>query len=219
MTIRKNNINNPLKTEANKIITPTNDKISKNDTQERIIKAVIELIGQKGNIKITIREICKKANVNLAAINYYFRSSKNLFIAIEDYFTEEINSLYKVLEKNNKDSKEKIMIWSIEFMNFLYQNSGILWLIANKIIKKDFSGTLYESIIQNKNLPLYNLIKDATKINDEAIITAKMVQIISGIVGPLIMFYGIGQDFNFDLRNKELRKFYVSNLLETILSR
>lgn len=50
------------------------------DTRSKIISVAIDLIGRHSNLNITTREIAKKANVNLAAINYYFRSKENLLM-------------------------------------------------------------------------------------------------------------------------------------------
>lgn len=56
------------------------------ETKERIIKAFLDIIGQKGDLRVTVRDISKKANVNLAAVNYYFRTKQNLLDEIEKYF-------------------------------------------------------------------------------------------------------------------------------------
>ena len=63
------------------------------EARERIIKAVLKIIGQKGAVKFTVREISKVANVNLSAVNYYFRSTKNLLNEVETYFAEKVQEL------------------------------------------------------------------------------------------------------------------------------
>lgn len=47
-------------------------------TQERILLATIECIEEYGLPNVTIRKIAEKAGVNIAAINYYFRSKDKL---------------------------------------------------------------------------------------------------------------------------------------------
>ncbi|MDP4095119.1 MAG: TetR family transcriptional regulator, partial [Bacillota bacterium] len=48
------------------------------NAKERIILATIELIEKKGINSITTRGIASTANVNSAAINYYFGSKEKL---------------------------------------------------------------------------------------------------------------------------------------------
>jgi len=49
------------------------------DPKERIQEAAHEIFGEKGYKSATIREICKKANVSLALVNYHFGSKEALY--------------------------------------------------------------------------------------------------------------------------------------------
>lgn len=50
------------------------------DNKERIIQATIDLINEKGEQMsgITVREICKRANVGLGLVNYHFGNKDKL---------------------------------------------------------------------------------------------------------------------------------------------
>lgn len=50
------------------------------DSKEAIMQATIALINENGKCidDITVREICKKADVGLGLINYHFGSKENL---------------------------------------------------------------------------------------------------------------------------------------------
>ena len=54
---------------------------SKN-TEQKIFDAATELFLEKGVDRTSVREIANKAGINLALMNYYFRSKENLFDAI-----------------------------------------------------------------------------------------------------------------------------------------
>lgn len=195
----------------------SHETVNREDAKDRIIKAVLYLISQKGNISITIREISKKANVNLASVNYHFRSIQNLFNEVEKFLTGKIMSITRILENPGQDPKQSILEWARELMNLIYDNPGILWLVGNKIMRKDRADIFMGEFTYIKKLPISNLIKEATGIENDHIVTLKAIQIISGIIGPLILYYGVGKEHDLDMNSKEVRENYSRTLIESIL--
>ena len=65
------------------------------DTQDKIISTAIDMIGRQINLDFTIRSIAEKANVNLASVNYYFRSKDNLINEVEKHFVRESRRIYE----------------------------------------------------------------------------------------------------------------------------
>lgn len=65
-------------------MTKDQENDEKQNTRCRIIDAGIRLFGLKGFSATSTREICKLANVNIASLNYHFRSKENLL--------QEVNS-------------------------------------------------------------------------------------------------------------------------------
>ncbi|MFO1021402.1 MAG: CerR family C-terminal domain-containing protein [Planctomycetales bacterium] len=51
------------------------------DTRERLIHAAGEIFAEKGFRSTTVREICDRANANLAAVNYHFGDKFQLYLA------------------------------------------------------------------------------------------------------------------------------------------
>lgn len=66
------------------------------DTRQRIIDASIHLFGLKGYSGASTREIAKIAKVNIASLNYHFRSKQNLLqevsVHVLDDFEQKLNS-------------------------------------------------------------------------------------------------------------------------------
>jgi AcrR family transcriptional regulator len=50
------------------------------DPRKRLLDAAGQIFGEKGFEGATVREICKQAGVNIAAVNYYFRDKEQLYI-------------------------------------------------------------------------------------------------------------------------------------------
>jgi AcrR family transcriptional regulator len=51
------------------------------DAEQRLLLAAQEEFAERGYEGATIREICRKANANVASINYYFGGKEELYIA------------------------------------------------------------------------------------------------------------------------------------------
>src|SRR6266550_161885 len=52
------------------------------DTRSRILDVAEELFGERGLDRVSIRDITRKARVNLAAINYHFGTKEDLIAAV-----------------------------------------------------------------------------------------------------------------------------------------
>ncbi len=62
--------------------------------RERLLAAAMEIFAQKGYHETTISDISKKAQANVAAVNYYFGSKDNLYIEVWKTAFEETLRAY-----------------------------------------------------------------------------------------------------------------------------
>ena len=73
------------------------------DTRSRILDGAEELFGERGLDRVSIRDITRKAGVNLAAINYHFGSKEDLIAAVFERRVVPVNearlTALDVLEK------------------------------------------------------------------------------------------------------------------------
>ena len=52
------------------------------ETRSRLLNAAARLFAERGLAKVTVRDICKKARANVAAVNYHFGGKDGLYRAV-----------------------------------------------------------------------------------------------------------------------------------------
>ncbi|GFK94743.1 putative HTH-type transcriptional regulator YttP [Fundidesulfovibrio magnetotacticus] len=68
------------------------------DTRDRIVEAAIEVFLEKGYAAATVRDICARAQANVAAVNYHFGSKEALHAAVLEKVMADCQALYPMQE-------------------------------------------------------------------------------------------------------------------------
>ena len=83
MTTRSQTSRIPRRTNRKgKGVEATKEKVHTVTTKERILEVAGRLFAERGHAEVTVREICDKAEVNIAAINYHFGNRDKLYLAV-----------------------------------------------------------------------------------------------------------------------------------------
>ena len=70
----------------------TSSDLSELDTKQRIMEVAMNLFARKGFDGATIREIAKLAEVNVASLNYHFKSKENLRLELLNHIVQEFKN-------------------------------------------------------------------------------------------------------------------------------
>lgn len=63
-------------------------------TFDRLLQVAVEAFAEHGFRDTTVREICTRAHVNIASVNYYFRSKEALYVKALQFAFQESNRLH-----------------------------------------------------------------------------------------------------------------------------
>lgn len=123
-------------------------------TEEKIKAAAKKLFTQKGFSATRTRDIAEESGINLALLNYYFRSKQKLFeIVMQENVLLFISGMLENLNgKKNLSIEEKVEILVDKYIDMLIANPDLPFFI----LSISHSGHLH---FENENSPLLNGMK------------------------------------------------------------
>ena len=62
--------------------------------RERLLDAAGEVFAERGYPRATVREICRRANVNIASVNYYFKGKEDLYADVLEFAYRQARRKY-----------------------------------------------------------------------------------------------------------------------------
>ncbi|NLI70528.1 MAG: TetR family transcriptional regulator [Firmicutes bacterium] len=191
--------------------------MSKQNTKSRIIAAAIEMMGREGNINATVRDIAGRADVNLASINYYFRSKDNLQSELEAHFSRETEAIYRILYDAGKTLEERLHEWADRMMKHLIDYPGVLFMLADRIVSSGQESSGIIELIDYSEANLELVIREATGETDGQKIAIGVMLLMSGIINPVLLYHGSGKMPKADISDAKVRKKLIDQLLSCVL--
>lgn len=121
--------------------------VSEVSTEEKILEAARNIFTKKGFLATTIRDIATEAGINVASVNYYFRSKEKLFEFIMDETVGKLfNKIEPVLNNETLTIDEKVQICVGHYIDNVLENPDFVFFTASEIM----SGNLNNMAIVNK---------------------------------------------------------------------
>ncbi|MDO8413396.1 MAG: CerR family C-terminal domain-containing protein [Gallionellaceae bacterium] len=133
------------------------------DTSERVLAAAREVFSEHGFQGATVREICRRAQVNLAAVNYHFSSKEALFAAAVDF--KPLTAL--CIANREGCAKERLQQFIQDFMTQLMdeKRSPQCQLMMRELIEPTLAlDKIVHETIAPLHLYLGQLVQDAAGV-------------------------------------------------------
>lgn len=127
--------------------------MKKDQTTEQKIKAAAkEVFISKGFAACSTREIAKASGMNVALVNYYFRSKMELFkLVFHDAMEEFVNSMVEVF-RTDKSLEDKIRLLIEKEYDFLSRHPELPGFIVNELHREEgyeVDGSYFEKVLSS----------------------------------------------------------------------
>ena len=191
--------------------------MKKNDleTKKQIIQITKSLIREYGDTsKVTVRDICNKANVGVGLVNYHFQTKENLIKACVQEIVGNVISGFDALEESLKlEPLEKIKHLLKLNMKFLVVNPGISKV---SILSDLVTGGAHDNSLQTRDayMRLLKKIYGQRKTEDE--IKVILHAVISALQFAFLRMDIIKMTDGIDFHSEEQRDTFMSTLAERV---
>jgi AcrR family transcriptional regulator len=115
------------------------NKKTTSKTRNAIMEAAGEIFAEEGYPKATVRNICRQAGANIAAINYHYGDKKGLYLAVLKHYQELSFQTYPPnlgIEKT-QSPEEKLKAFIRSFLMRIMDDGRPAWF--GKLLAREFT--------------------------------------------------------------------------------
>ncbi len=190
------------------------------EARERIVLATIECIEQVGIQATTVRKIALRAEVNTAAINYYFGTKEKLVqTALQQTIETGMSGrLEEVRESGALGPREQLLEFLVVTMDGVHMWPGMtLAHLFRPLVHGDYDTPS----IRELNLFLKDLADDLQTVTgaDRSSIELSLIQMFSATIFPMLMPEGFRSFSGISFADAETRREYATHLVQHYLPR
>ncbi|NOT84304.1 MAG: CerR family C-terminal domain-containing protein [Methylococcaceae bacterium] len=160
-------------------------------TFDRLLQVAVEIFAEVGFRDATVREICTRANVNVASVSYYFRSKEVLYEQAIAFAFQEACQLYPPDASFDQSLSPELRLGLVidGFLHKLLDDSRLGFL--NKLIAREIyePTKALDDIIATVIAPQFKQFEDIIQqILGTPIDKLTMQRCITSIFGQCLMF-------------------------------
>jgi AcrR family transcriptional regulator len=178
-----------------------NSKIKSQSRREEILNAALKCFNKKGYHKTSLDDIAAKVGVTKAALYYYFKSKKKLFI---DLFIFKIETYFDDLSKNVMRSRHdpvEALMSHIERSDEIFKKNIELF----KFVMEFLSISTRDQEIKSAVTRFYeNRVQDFSRLLQLGIDEGKFKHCDTQTIGVLFYYLSIGSFLTYFSVNKQM---------------
>jgi AcrR family transcriptional regulator len=183
--------------------------------EEKILDRALYLVGKNRTTNISVRAIAKEAEVNVSAINYYFRTKEEMMRQVKELFIINTLSITAILTDTGMEPEEKLIYSVNEVMEYISRYPGIAALLQDARERTDETSVrllqVSNEMTEKINMLLDTLLdKDKNKIN-----SYKRIIFWSAVNYPMEE-NGVNNYEVLNLTDHEIRISYIRHLIDIL---
>ncbi|MBI5889011.1 MAG: CerR family C-terminal domain-containing protein [Deltaproteobacteria bacterium] len=155
--------------------TSVNIKSFSEDTRKSLLSTAGEVFAEFGFHAATVREICRRADVNVAAINYHFGSKEELYLQVLESAHNEAARKYPYAASKDEPPEKRLEGFILSFMQGFLDKGRASWhgkLMAREMVEPTVAlKRMVERTIRPRNVFLTEAVREIMggKFSDEEI--------------------------------------------------
>ncbi len=169
----------------------TTEKVVALDTRARILDAAGRVFAESGYRGATVREICRRAGANIAAVNYHFRDKRSLYFETLRYWHAVAFRKYPphVAADGSRSPGERLSIFITQFLSRMLDEGESSWF--GKLMAWEYIEATegLDIVVEEAIRPLFTLLSGIVRelIGDDP--PAETVRLCStSVVGQCLYF-------------------------------
>jgi AcrR family transcriptional regulator len=164
------------------------------DTRERLLRAAGEIFAEEGFRAATVREISRRANVNVAAVNYHFRDKEGLYSSVLRYTLDSAIKKYPLeLGLSEGATPENALRAFVRLLLSRVLDDGRpSW--HGKLMAREFiePTTAFDQMIEEAIKPLYQSLSAILKtLMGNGVDEERVRMCLMSIVGQCIYYFHV----------------------------
>ncbi len=178
-------------------------------TEQKIKEAAVIVFTKKGYGNARTRDIAEEAGINLALLNYYFRSKEKLFaIVMTERIQKMFGVLFPVLNDSSTTLDEKLATIAENYINMLTEHPELPIFVLSEIRNnpEQFSHKLQVKAILTQSVFIKQLRERKPDINPLHFLMNLLGMTVFPFIGKPVLQAAIGNDSDFNNLMEERKR-------------
>jgi AcrR family transcriptional regulator len=187
-------------------------------TQGKILDATVKLLFTTAPSELTTRRIAREAQVNIAAINYHFRSKDELVNrAMEAATAKAFEMGVSVLRAPGKPPRERLLDFLSGYAYGLVKFPGLTRTAFLGLFRKEDSETFYGRLMKEMVGKVGQVIAEAAGSGAAQDSTATALMVLSCVIFPFLVSNTMREAGAVDYVDDDARMRYIDMALARLV--
>lgn len=189
------------------------------ETREKILQTTKRLLNEKGIGSLSVRKIASTADVNVASINYYFRSKNELIFECMKDVIGELEETVSIFKNKSLSEENRIREYLNNIAEIILKNQAVQISLFKTFNENIELPEILQQFISRFYSKFKEFLKEYLNIENEGVLSMIVEQTIAGIWFPIISYKTSSKIAGIDFKNQNIRKKYIDLLVENIKGR